>query len=106
MLTVNYKQKFNVEELTLTKTVWSGRGTRGGSCREHTGTMLRLERGAPWEQEKHENDYDSNCSLFCGDEYITVQITCIRDKAITIDGTCTWIKLLLTNVLGCFVKAF
>ena len=54
MLTVNYKQKFNVEELTLTKTVWSGWGTRGGSCREHTGTMLRLERGAPWGQEKKE----------------------------------------------------
>ena len=51
MLTVNYKQKFNVEELTLTNTVWSGWGTRGGSCREHTGTMLRLERGAPWGQE-------------------------------------------------------
>ena len=47
MLTVNYKQKFNVEELTLTNTVWSGWGTRGGSCREHTGTMLRVERGAP-----------------------------------------------------------
>ena len=47
MLIVNYKQKFNVVELTLTKTVWSGWGTRGGSCREHTGTMLRLERGAP-----------------------------------------------------------
>ena len=34
--------------------MWSGWGTRGGSCREHTGTMLRLERGAPWGHEKIE----------------------------------------------------
>ena len=53
--------------------------------------MLRLERGAPWEQEKYENDYDSNCSLFWGDEYIPVQITCMCGKAIIIEGTCTWI---------------
>ena len=72
--------------------MWSGWGTRGGSCREHTGTMLRLERGAPWGQEKkRENDYDSNCFLFCGDEYIPVQITCMCGKAIIIEGTCTWI---------------